>query len=196
MPKSKTITVNKALRILFYNHKICTNRSNFGLLRFNNSDSIVIQEDCSIEPYSTFNGGNVFCSMGSFSYCNSPLKTNFNIGRYVSIGPGLSILGVNHPYDRFTTSPVTYWSPFVYQKAVEDLCINGQLKFERVPFNLNIHSPINIGHDVWIGEGVTLKPGITIGNGSVIAARSLVTKDIPPYSIWGGGACPSDQYAV
>jgi Fe-S-cluster formation regulator IscX/YfhJ len=45
---------------------------------------------------------------------------------------------------------------------------------------------INIEHDVWIGENVTIAPGVTIGTGSVIAARTLVTKSVPPYSIVGG----------
>jgi len=43
-----------------------------------------------------------------------------------------------------------------------------------------------IGHDVWIGTGVTILSGITIGTGSIIAACTVVTKDIPPYSIVAG----------
>ncbi|MEM7207695.1 MAG: acyltransferase [Pseudomonadota bacterium] len=40
--------------------------------------------------------------------------------------------------------------------------------------------------DVWLGYGVVVTSGVTIGEGSVIAANSVVTKDIPPYSIVGG----------
>ena len=40
--------------------------------------------------------------------------------------------------------------------------------------------------DVWIGHAVTIIRGITIGEGSIVGANSLVTKDIPPYSIYGG----------
>jgi len=43
-----------------------------------------------------------------------------------------------------------------------------------------------VGHDVWIGYGVTIMPGVTIGDGSIIAAKSVVTKDVAPYSIVGG----------
>ncbi|AWN51770.1 hypothetical protein DK412_08785 [Methylobacterium sp. 17Sr1-1] len=43
-----------------------------------------------------------------------------------------------------------------------------------------------IGNDVWIGAGVMMMPGITIGDGAVVAAGSVVTKDVPPYSIVGG----------
>lgn len=37
-----------------------------------------------------------------------------------------------------------------------------------------------VGNDVWIGQNVTVMPGVHIGSGSLIAANSVVTKDIPP----------------
>lgn len=40
--------------------------------------------------------------------------------------------------------------------------------------------------DVWIGHNVTIVGGVTIGKGSIIAAGSVVTKNIPPCEIWGG----------
>lgn len=43
-----------------------------------------------------------------------------------------------------------------------------------------------IGNDVWIGDDVTIVSDVVIGDGAVVAARSVVTKDIPPYTIWGG----------
>ena len=46
--------------------------------------------------------------------------------------------------------------------------------------------PVVIENDVWIGCNVTILPGVTVGTGSVIAAGSVVTKDIPPYAIYGG----------
>jgi len=45
---------------------------------------------------------------------------------------------------------------------------------------------IIIGNDVWIGEGVFIRRGVRIGDGAVIAARSVVTKDVPPFAIVGG----------
>ena len=45
---------------------------------------------------------------------------------------------------------------------------------------------IVIMNDVWIGYGCTVLSGVTIGSGSVLAARSVVTKDVPAYSIVGG----------
>lgn len=46
--------------------------------------------------------------------------------------------------------------------------------------------PVIIEDDVWIGDKATILPGVSIGKGAVIAANSVVTKDIPPYSIAGG----------
>ncbi|TDE08410.1 acyltransferase [Dyadobacter psychrotolerans] len=43
-----------------------------------------------------------------------------------------------------------------------------------------------IGDDVWIGYGVTVMGGVTINNGAIIAAGAVVTKDVEPYSIYGG----------
>lgn len=47
-------------------------------------------------------------------------------------------------------------------------------------------SPIRIGNKVWIGFGTTILKGVTIGEEAVIAANSVVTKDVPPKTLWGG----------
>ena len=46
--------------------------------------------------------------------------------------------------------------------------------------------PIHIGEHCWIGTGAIILQGVTIGEGAVIAAGAVVTKDVPPYEIWGG----------
>ena len=43
-----------------------------------------------------------------------------------------------------------------------------------------------IGNDVWLGYRSTILPGVTIGDGAIIGMGSVVTKDVPPYSIVGG----------
>ncbi|HAA15216.1 MAG TPA: chloramphenicol acetyltransferase [Cytophagales bacterium] len=43
-----------------------------------------------------------------------------------------------------------------------------------------------IGNDVWLGYGSTIMPGVTIGDGAIIATKSVVTKDVAPYTIVGG----------
>lgn len=46
--------------------------------------------------------------------------------------------------------------------------------------------PVVIGKNVWVGDKVSILPGVTIGDGVVIGANSVVTKDVPSYSIIGG----------
>ena len=45
---------------------------------------------------------------------------------------------------------------------------------------------VTIGNDVWIGGHSTILPGVTIGDGAVIAAGSVVTKDVAPRTLVGG----------
>lgn len=45
---------------------------------------------------------------------------------------------------------------------------------------------IEIGSDVWIGRGARVMLGVTIGDGAVVAAYSVVTRDVRPYAIVGG----------
>lgn len=50
----------------------------------------------------------------------------------------------------------------------------------------NYYAPIKIGNNVWIGSNATILPGVTIGEWAVVAAGSVVTKDVAPYTIVGG----------
>ena len=43
-----------------------------------------------------------------------------------------------------------------------------------------------VGNDVWIGYEALIMPGVTIGHGAIVASRSVVTTDVPPYAIVGG----------
>ena len=45
---------------------------------------------------------------------------------------------------------------------------------------------MTIGHDVWLGHGAIVLPGYNIGDGAAVGAGSVVTKDIPPYTIVAG----------
>jgi acetyltransferase-like isoleucine patch superfamily enzyme len=52
-----------------------------------------------------------------------------------------------------------------------------------------IPRPVTIGADVWVGRGCAVLKGISIGEGAVVGANSVVTKDIPPFSVAYG--CPA-----
>lgn len=49
-----------------------------------------------------------------------------------------------------------------------------------------VNKPVRIEDEVWIGCRSIILKGVTIGKGAVIAAGSVVTKNVPPYTIWGG----------
>jgi tetrahydrodipicolinate N-succinyltransferase len=53
---------------------------------------------------------------------------------------------------------------------------------------------IHVGCDVWIGTDAMILSGVTIGHGAVIAARSVVTKDIPPYAVAAGSPARVIRY--
>lgn len=71
--------------------------------------------------------------------------------------------------------------------------VERQLQLERVSGSLPRHidakvlaRPIHIGRNVWIGFDACVLPGVTIGEGAIVGARSVVTQDVPPYSVVAG----------
>lgn len=54
--------------------------------------------------------------------------------------------------------------------------------------------PVYIGNDVWIGRRVIIMPGVHVGNGAVIAAGSIVTRDVPEFGVVGGRAARLIKY--
>lgn len=97
------------------------------------------------------------------------------IGKFCAIASGVEFVmnGANHRMNSVTTYPFNImghgWEKST--PALEDLPFKGDTV---------------VGNDVWIGQQVTIMPGVNIGDGSIIAANSVVTKDVPPYHIVGG----------
>ena len=63
------------------------------------------------------------------------------------------------------------------------------LDVERRNAGLEKALPITVGDNCWFGANVNVMPGVTIGEGCVIGAGSVVTHDIPPYSLAAGVPC-------
>jgi acetyltransferase-like isoleucine patch superfamily enzyme len=53
----------------------------------------------------------------------------------------------------------------------------------------HIKAPVTIGKEVWIAMGVMILPGVTIGDGVIVGAGSVVTKDLPPWTLAVGNPC-------
>jgi virginiamycin A acetyltransferase len=94
------------------------------------------------------------------------------IGKFCQIASGVSFImnGANHSLEGISTYPF---------KVFGDPWSSAEL-------NLVTKGDTIIGNDVWIGNAARFMPGVKIGDGAIIAANSLVTKDVEPYSIVGG----------
>ena len=93
------------------------------------------------------------------------------VGRYTSLAEGFWVINGSHP---------------VRHKSTHAFFFNPEMGYvEKLLIERRKH--LHIGHDVYTGLNVTILPNVTsIGNGAVIAAGSVVTKDVPPFAIMGG----------
>ena len=73
-------------------------------------------------------------------------------------------------------------APFVYIVDSNHQIRRNQL----INLQPNETAPIKIGNGVWIASNVTILKGVTIGDGAVIAANSVVNRDVPAFEIYGG----------
>jgi acetyltransferase-like isoleucine patch superfamily enzyme len=146
-------------------------------------EKIIVSEDSVIEKFTGFFKGDVLSSMGGFSYSHSNLVPGIKIGRYCAISWGLTITGPRHPYEFLTISNISYDRHAGNLEKYFDSIGEPVKKYD--PRTLEKPMPV-IGNDVWIGQNVTLNRGVRIGDGAIVAAYSVVTKDVPSYSIVGG----------
>jgi len=93
------------------------------------------------------------------------------IGNYCSIAPGVRILlGGEHHVEYVTTYPFS-------------LLLNEARSLPGYPYS---KGDVIIGNDVWIGQDAMILSGVCIGDGAVVAGRSVVTRDVAPYSVVAG----------
>lgn len=98
------------------------------------------------------------------------------IGSFCSIAINQTIfLGGNHRTDWATTFPFGH----IFNEVFPAGAINGL-------GHPATKGDVIIENDVWIGEGCTIMSGVRIGSGCVVAAKSVVVKDVEPYTIVGG----------
>jgi virginiamycin A acetyltransferase len=156
-------------------------------------DLIRIPDDVRIEQYSNLlEGGVLPRGLGAFSYSMSKLHWEMSFGRYCSIAYNLQIMGSRHPVEWASTSPFSY-HPFPVPSIRSYLADQAVASFVLLKEDQGAQA-VEVGHDVWIGTDVVLKRGIMVGTGAVIAARSVVTRDVPPYAIVGGSPARIIRY--
>lgn len=111
--------------------------------------------------------GNVKIGYATTLGYNNVLAGEITIGKYCQLGGDVALHATNHPISSMTT-------------YINNSLFQGELK------GLKEENEIVIGNDVWIGHGVIIVGNINIGNGAILAAGSVITKDVPPYTIVGG----------
>ncbi len=155
--------------------------------RWRVGEKLIVPNDLAIEPYSHIFGGHCLpAAMGAFSYAQGRLQPDFRVGRYCSLAEDLTAIAADsHPAGWASTSPV-FFDPKplggLRRYLVEERGRDRFPLYEHKPPQL----PVTIGHDVWIGFGVTIRTGVSIGDGAIVAARAVVTKDVPHYAIVAG----------
>ena len=129
--------------------------------------------------------------IGAFSYTQGGLFRNVSIGRYCAFAPGV-ILGLDqHPTDWLSISPFQY-GPALWRLWPGEDPVSAEA-LDRRP-QPSAPAPIVIGNDVWIGHEALVNPGRTIGDGAIVAARAVVTRDVPPYAVFGGNPARLIRY--
>ena len=122
--------------------------------------------------------------IGDFTYGKPHIlswntETRLTIGKFCSIADDVTILlGGEHRTDWITTYPF-------------NVVFDNAKIYEGHP---STKGDVVIGNDVWIGYGSTILSGVVIGDGAVIAAKSVITKNVPPYSIVGGDPAKLIKY--
>ncbi len=132
--------------------------------------------------------------VGDYSYYDDPIDPegfernvlyNYGserlvIGKFCAIATNVKFLmnGANHKLDGISTYPFPAFGNG-WEKAMDKL------------INLPSKGDTIIGNDVWIGYESLIMPGVKIGDGAVIAAKSVVVKDIPSYVVIGGNPARS-----
>jgi acetyltransferase-like isoleucine patch superfamily enzyme len=125
--------------------------------------------------------------IGDFSYCwgrfliyHSTDKQKVKIGKFSGIADDATfLLNGNHNYN-FQTQYTRFLRCESLNISKEELHI--------------FKGDIVVKNDVWIGYRANIMEGITIENGAVVAAGSVVTKDVPPYAIVGGNPAKIIKY--
>ncbi|WP_182057750.1 Vat family streptogramin A O-acetyltransferase [Pantoea sp. ME81] len=97
------------------------------------------------------------------------------IGKFCAIAKGVQFImnGANHKLSGFSTFPF-----YIFGNGWE----NAMPQAGDLPYK----GDTVIGNDVWIGFDALIMPGVKIGNGAIISSRSVVTSDVPAYTIAGG----------
>lgn len=177
------IRVNQALADLFADRRIYS--ASYGQPGWRVGDVLMVDDEAEIESYAHILEGNIIPRrLGAFSYSYSRLQGQLSIGRYSQIAPGFAMMGSQHPTEWATMSPFSYLGAGL-DGVDAYFADRGLARPPLLPFDVGMNDVV-IGHDAWIGMGCLIKRGVTVGHGAVVAARAVVTHDVPAYAVVAG----------
>lgn len=136
---------------------------------------IYIQDKCS------FGYGCILTAWDN--YGTQKFSPKINIGKNTHIGEYNHITAINSitiGNGVLTGRWVTITDNAHGKSCYDDLCILPHLR------DLYSKGPVIIEDNVWIGDKVSIMPNVRIGESSIIAANSVVTKNVPPFSVVAG----------
>lgn len=133
-------------------------RTRMDILPFN---KFSLGDNSTIEDFSTINNGvgDVIIGFGTRIGMSNVIIGPVKIGNNVIFAQNIVLSGLNHGYEDINTPP----------------------RLQKVTVN-----PIIVEDDVWVGANAMVAAGVTIGKHSVIAGGSVVTKNVPPFSVVAG----------
>jgi phosphonate metabolism protein (transferase hexapeptide repeat family) len=112
--------------------------------------------------------------VGDYSYTGPYcFLQNCVVGKFANIAAAVRIGPTRHPMERPTLHHFTYRSA-MYGFSDRD---------DEGFFSWRSRQVARVGHDTWIGHGAVVMPGVSVGNGAVVGSLSVVTRDVPAYSI-------------
>ena len=120
--------------------------------------------------------------LGYASYVGANSVVGGKVGRYCSIAERVMFLTKTHPVQEYVSTHPCFYS----LKKQSGFTYASEQLFDESPRLEGSKYSIEVGNDVYIGFGTTVIGPCRIGNGAVIAAGSVVTKDVPDYAIVGG----------
>lgn len=138
-------------------------------------NQVIDHPNISIGDYSYYSGldtpADYAAALAPYLYSGAPER--LGIGRFCQIAHGVRIItsSASHATDGFSTYPFAVFNP--------DL-------IGAYGASIGNRRDTVIGNDVWLGFESVVMPGVRIGNGAIIAARAVVTHDVPDYAIIAG----------
>lgn len=145
-------------------------------------------DDVVLGEYVVILGGAILnkVNISDFSYISyGSITSNVDIGKYCSIGPNVQIGLATHPSRVFVSTHPAFYSN-------NNACCNITLRANKI-FDDAVPKTV-LANDIWIGANVIIPGGIQIGTGAIIAAGSVVVKDVPPYAVVGGNPARIIKY--